>query len=77
MTNYPTLLNEKDKELLKGCTINDKIDAAKELMKKDYDILCKSAPDLSKTVSFEEFTRGVIIASQRAYDLAYTDGSIR
>ena len=76
MTNFPTLLSEEDKELLKGCTINEKIYAAIEQMRKDYDILCKTVPDLNKTVSFEEFKKGVIIASHRAYDLVYTDGSI-
>lgn len=46
-------------------------------MRRDYDALCQTAPELSDQISFEEFQRGSILASQRAYDLAYTDGSIR
>lgn len=77
LSNYPALLAQKDLDLLKGCSIIKKIDAQKEQIKKNYDVLCASNSDLNKAVSLEEFTRGTILASQRAYDLAYTDGSIR
>ena len=71
------MLSDKELEMLKGCTINLKIEKEKESNKKDYELLCASNPDLSKSVSLEEFTKGLILSSQRAYDLAYTDGSIR
>lgn len=77
VSNYPTMLSEADRDLLKGCAINTKIDSALAIMQKDYDILCQTAPDLTKEVTFEEFKKGVILASQRAYDLTYTDGLVR
>ena len=77
MSNYPTLLSQSDRELLKGCAINSKIDNSLSVIRKDYDILCQTAPELAQSITIEDFTRGVILASQRAYDLTYTDGSIR
>jgi len=48
LTNYPFLLSESDRKLLKGCAINTKIDTQLDQIKKDYDILCQSASELAK-----------------------------
>jgi hypothetical protein len=43
----------------------------------DYKLLTMAYPDLDKEISFEEFKKGKILASLRAYDLAFTDGAVR
>ena len=48
-----------------------------ELVKKDYDLICQAVPSIKDAISFDEFHHGKILASSRAYDLAFTDGTTR
>ena len=43
----------------------------------DYKLLTMAYPDLEKEVTYEEYKKGRVLASQRAYDLSFTDGVVR
>jgi len=55
----------------------EKIADKKKIWKRDYDLLCHAEPSVKEACSFDEFIEGKTIASLRAYDITYTDGTSR
>lgn len=78
VSNFPELFTQDDLKELEGSDLMlQRINNKNELVRKDYIALCDAEPDIKDFISFTEFQKGCIYASNRAYDLAFTDGSIR
>lgn len=76
--HYPELFTEDELKHLKGSELMlQRIKKRNELVKKDYDLISQAVPSIKDTISFQEFQTGKILASSRAYDLAFTDGTTR
>lgn len=43
----------------------------------DYKLLQMAYPNLENEITYDEFKAGKVLASIRAYDLAFTDGVVR
>lgn len=71
------MFGDTEYEYLKGSPMIDRIAQRKEIWQKDYDLLCEAEPSVKDVVTFDEFKEGKIIASLRAYDIVYTDGTVR
>ena len=79
LSHFPSNFSQKEiDENLKGSTaIQNKIKAKNQADERDFEILCAAHPALKDAMTLEEFKKGKIWASTRAYDLAFTDGQIR
>jgi hypothetical protein len=49
----------------------------KDIWIQDYNALLHAEPSLKDVCTQEEFLKGKVLASTRAYDIVYTDGSTR
>jgi len=79
LSHFPSNFSQKEiDENLKGSTaIQNKIKAKNQADERDFEILCAAHPALKDAMTLDEFKKGKIWASTRAYDLAFTDGQIR
>jgi len=77
LSNYPILFGEDQINKLKGSQMVEKIQKKKEMWTQDYNALLAVEPTLKDVCSLQEFLEGKVLASTRAYDIVYTDGSTR
>mmetsp|Transcript_18498 Transcript_18498/g.28401 ORF Transcript_18498/g.28401 Transcript_18498/m.28401 type:complete len:129 (-) Transcript_18498:1170-1556(-) len=77
VAQFPIRYSDEETKMLNGSLLVRKLDNIKQAWREDYDHLVQAEPELADVCTFDEFVKGKVIASSRAYDIVYTDGSVR